>query len=86
MGYLCYNFAQRIDFVVRTHEKMKSLFEWDKPEETFGIAFLLSFMVICPKISISIFSLALLFGKQKIYKKMYSFQGKEDPSKRLLLP
>lgn len=83
---MAFNFAKRLDPLVSLYKKMLALFEWENPEQTLTFGFILSALVLFPKISIFILSLSLVLGKQKIFKKVQAIQAEKDITERIFLP
>lgn len=86
MGVLMYNFANRLDPTMKISKNLVSLFKWENPTYTIIFGVLVTFLIAYPKLSIALFSLFLVFGRNFIIKKAATVELWQDPSKRLLLP
>ena len=63
-----YNFAQRLDPTIKMHKRVRSLVRWKNPTKTLMFGLLLTLSIIYPKLSVGVFCLFLIFGKNLIIK------------------
>ena len=86
LGRITYAFAKRLDPLVKVHNIIKNIILWKHPELTLMFGLSLSVLVFFPKISILLFCLFLIFGRNIIGNKIESIIPRQDLSLRLLPP
>lgn len=86
LGKITYNFAKRLDPLIKATYKGKDILFWKNPEETFGFGIIVSLLIYFPKISIILLSLCLVFAKGYLISLVQTSMRKKDISKRLFPP